>query len=410
MTTPIFHREDYLKKIRPFYRSDLIKVITGIRRAGKSCLMLSIIEELLQNGIPKKDIIHINLDKRGYKNITTPAQLESAIDSLVADDRLKYLFIDEVQNVKDFETVINAYREEGNFSIFITGSNSYLLSGELVTKLTGRYIEIELFTLSFPEYVSMKKFMDIPIGDTSAEFASYLRNGGFPKSLEYSGDDSARQLYLQNVISQILVKDVTPHNKIRHHSVFERLRTFVVNNFGSMISVSSLESHFRTRENLPIKRETVKKYLDILSNAKIVYRCPRFDMKSKQSISGEEKYYLADTGVYFASNTDGRINYGPALENVLFTYLKSKGYEVSVGRIGKFECDFIVRQNDKYAYVQVAMTIAEKSTEDREYRPFMHIRDAYPRYLFTLDPLPLQRDGVRHENIAEFLSRNQNLF
>lgn len=404
----IYQREDYLKKLRPFYKSDLIKVITGIRRAGKSCLLLSIAEELRAQGVPDKDIIYLNLDKRGFKSIKTAEKLEAAIDERVKDDDFKYLFIDEVQNVKDFEEVVNAYREEDNFSVFITGSNSYLLSGELVTKLTGRYVEVELFTLSFSEYQAMKRFLGKPVGELSKEFADYLRNGGFPKALEFE-DEGAKRLYLQSVIDQVLKKDVAKKYKIRHRSVFDRVRTYVINNFGATTSLTGLEEYFRTQEKVPILRETLKRYLDILIDAKILYRCNRFDMKSRKSISGEEKYYLADTGIYFALNTDARINYGPALENVVFTYLKSKGYMVSVGRIGTLECDFIVRRDQDYAYVQVSRTIADKETEDREYRPFERIKDGYPRYLFTLDELLQKRNGVCHENLTEFLSAAKEL-
>ena len=403
MKPALYPREDYLRKLRPFYDSDLIKVITGIRRAGKSCLLLSVMDELRKRNVPEKDIIYLNLDKRGFKGIKTPEQLEEAINARVEDGDFKYLFIDEVQNVADFEVVVNAYREEGNFSVFITGSNSYLLSGELVTKLTGRYVEIELFTLSFPEYLAMKQFLGKPLLDQAQEFALYLQNGGFPKSLEFD-DEAARRLYLQSVVDQILKKDVARKYKIRHRSVFERVRTYVINNFGATMSLTGLEDYFRNREKVAIRRETLKRYLDILIDSKVLYRCMRFDMKSRKSIAGEEKYYLADTGIYFALNVDGRINYGPALENIVYTYFKSKGYEMSVGRIGKLECDFIARRNQDYAYIQVAMTIAEKETEDREYRSLERIFDAYPRYLLTLDTLLQKRSGILHQNLIQFLS------
>jgi len=408
MKQRVYPREDYLRKLRPFYDSDLIKVVTGIRRSGKSCLLLSVIDELRARGVPEKDIVYLNLDKRGFKGVKTPEQLETAIDVHVADGDFKYLFVDEVQNVVDFETVLNAYREEGNFSIFITGSNSYLLSGELVSKLTGRYVEIELFTLSFPEYLAMKRFMNKPVGALQLEFAAFLKDGGFPKALEFD-DESAKRMYLQNVIGQIFKKDVARKTKIRHRSVFERVCAYVVNNFGATTSLTKLAEHFRTHEKVPVLRETLKRYLDVLVAAKILYRCPRFDAKSRRSIAGEEKYYLADLGIYFALNADGRVNYGPALENVVYVYLKSKGYELSVGRIGKLECDFIARRNQDYAYVQVSMSIADKSTEDREYVAFAGIRDAYPRYLFTLDPLLQKRDGVRHENLVQFMCDGREL-
>lgn len=203
-----------MDKIEGFLDSDLIKVITGIRRCGKSCFLLSIIDKLKMQGVSEKDIIHINLDKKGFKNIKTPEQLEQIIDENINDDAFKYLFVDEIQNVEGFETVINAYREEGNFSVFITGSNSYLLSGELATKLTGRYIEIEMFPLNFYEFLEMKKFRGLPIKENNLEeFNEYIRFGGFPKTLEFANNDD-KDLYVKSVIEQIIDKDIVKHRKM----------------------------------------------------------------------------------------------------------------------------------------------------------------------------------------------------
>ena len=212
----IYVRQYYMNKIKGFINSDLIKVITGVRRCGKSCFMISVINELLSNGIKEKDIIQINLDKRGFKNIKTAQQLELAIDERITDEDYKYLFIDEIQNVEGFEDVVNAFREEGNFSIFITGSNSYLLSGELATKLTGRYIEIEMFPLNFYEFIEMKKFRGLPVSESNMEeFNEYIRFGGFPKTLEFKEKDD-KDFYVKNVISQIIDKDIVKHRKIRN--------------------------------------------------------------------------------------------------------------------------------------------------------------------------------------------------
>ena len=405
----IYRREYYLNKIRGFYNSDLIKVITGIRRCGKSYFLLSVIEDLKEKGIPEKDIVYINLDKRGFKNIKTPEQLESVIISSVTDDDFKYIFIDEIQNVNGFEEVINSFREEGNCSIFITGSNSYLLSGELVTKLTGRYIELEMFTLTFYEYLEMKKFIGKSVSENKTEELNrYIRFGGFPKALEFD-DEQDKLLYIKNVIGQIMEKDIVKHKKIRNKSVFEKVKTYIINNFGSTTSLSNILDYFNRVEHVNIKLETLNGYLEILENAKIIYKCSRFDVKSRASLRGEQKYYLADLGIYFAANVDARINYGPVLENILYTYLKSKAYGVSVGRIGKLECDFIARKNTDYYYAQVAMTIMDKTTEDREYEPYRHIRDNYPKYLFTLDNLLQKRDGVVHANLADFISQDKEL-
>ena len=404
----IFMREEYLNKIRGFYHSDIIKVVTGIRRCGKSFFLLSVIKDLKNNGVPESNIININLDKRGFKNIKTADKLEEVIDKYITDDEKKYIFIDEIQNVKGFEEVINAYREEGH-SIFITGSNSYLLSGELMTKLTGRYVEIEMFTLTFYEYLEMKNFMKKDISQNVVEeFTAYIRDGGFPKSLEFDNIDD-RNLYVQSVITQIFEKDISKNKKIRNRVAFEKVQSFVINNFGSTINVSNIVEYL-AKENIAVKENTVHKYIEMLENAKIIYKCPRFDLKSKQSLKTEQKYYLADLSIYYSMNVDGRINYGPVLENILFCYLKSKGYKLSVGKIGNLECDFIVRQNvDDYFYIQVAMTIAEQSTEEREYRPFMQIRDNFPKYLFTTDTLLQKRDGILHLNMIDFIKENKML-
>ncbi len=409
MNGKIYTREYYIDKIRGFYNSDLIKVITGIRRCGKSCFLLSVMEDLKLHGVKEKDILYLNLDKRGYRKIKTPDALEEAIEALITDGDFKYLFIDEVQNVVGFEEVINSFREDGNFSVFITGSNSYLLSGELATKLTGRYIEIEMFTLNFREYLEMKAFFGKEIkANKNEELSEYIRFGGFPKALEFDNPND-KDTYISEVISQILDKDVVKHKKIRNRSVFDKVMTYVINNFGATMSISSIAEYFEKQEHINIRTETLNNYLQILQNAKIIYKCPRFDVKSKKSLRGEQKYYLADLGIYFSRNVDARINYGPVLENIVYTYLSAKNYRISVGRIGKLECDFITRREDEYRYIQVAMTIMSPETEEREYKPFAMIRDNYPKYLLTLDSLMQKRDGVIHKNIVEFISEDKNL-
>ena len=253
MIKKIYARQYYIEKIRGFYNSDLIKVITGIRRCGKSCFLLSVMEDLKARGVPEKDILYLNLDKRGYRKIKTADALESAIDALVTDNDFKYLFIDEVQNVEGFEEVINGFREEGNFSIFITGSNSYLLSGELATKLTGRYIEIEMFTLNFREYLEMKAFLGKQFNANRAEeFNEYIRFGGFPKLLEFD-NIADKETYIADVISQILDKDVVKHRKIRNRLVFDKVMTYVINNFGATTSISNLVEYFEKQEHVKIR-------------------------------------------------------------------------------------------------------------------------------------------------------------
>lgn len=404
----LYRRENYLKKIRGFYHdTGIIKVITGVRRCGKSCLMETAADEIRESGVLKENIIYLNLDKRGYRNIKTPDQLDALIESESTAEGIKYLFIDEIQNVEGFEEVINGYREEEDYSIFITGSNSYLLSGELATKLTGRYLEFELFTLSFEEYLEMKAFMGKDVlPDLTAEFDAYITEGGFPKALQYEGAD--KQAYIQGAIKEIFQKDIKKQAKIRKVSVFETVQRYVINHFGATMSLTNILDDLK-KNGCPIRRETLHRYLTILEDAKIIYPCYRFDLKSRRSVSGEQKYYLADLGFYFAMNTDKRIHYGPALENIVYIYARSKGYDVSVGRIGKLECDFIVERNHiDYAYVQVSMTIMNSiDTENREYRPLESIKDNYPKYLLTRNDLIQHRSGIKHYNIAPFMKENR---
>ena len=313
-----------------------------------------------------------------------------------------------MQNVRGFEGLVNGYRTDGGWSVFVTGSNSYLLSGQLVTKLTGRYLEFEVFTLDFAEYLGMKGMLGKPVdANRDAEFARYLRDGGFPKSVEYDGE-AERRAYVRGVVQEIFEKDIKGANKVRHVSVFNAVRDYLVNNFGATTSLKGLLAHFRDVEKIPIRRETLNRYIQILVDAKVLYRCPRFDMKSRRSLQREEKYYLADLSFYFALNTDQRVNYGPALENVVYHYARTMGYDASVGRIGTLECDFVLRREaEGYSYVQVAMTIADPATEEREFRPFGRIRDGYPRYLLTMDRLLQRRDGVRHENVVDFIAEGR---
>lgn len=405
----LYHRENYLKNIRGFYHeTDLIKVITGIRRCGKSCLMQSIAEELIASGVKEENIIYINLDKRGYKSIKTPDALENVIDSLCVAEGVKYLFIDEIQNVEGFEEVINGYREEDEYSIFITGSNSYLLSGELVTKLTGRYLEFEMFPLTFDEYIGMKKFLKQTVSDnTNEEFEKYIMEGGFPRTLSIPDLKDKRE-YVEGVIKEIFEKDIKKRVKIRKVSVFNKVQTYIINNFGATTSFTNILNDLHNA-GCDIRRETLNRYVQALIDAKIIHKCERFDLKSRRSISGEQKYYLADLGFYFSTNTDNRVNYGPVLENIVYVYCRAKGYSVSVGRIGKLECDFIVRKDFmEYSYIQVAMTILNsRETEDREYRALEMIKDNYPKYVMTTDYLLQNRNGIKHVNILNFMQNGQ---
>ena len=399
----LFKREKYLKKIRPFYYADdIIKVITGVKYSGKSSLMEMIVDEIKESGIEDDNIIYIDLDKRENRKIKTPDQLEALIESKIKKEGLKFLFLDEVQNVTGFEEVLNGFRTDGGFSIFITGSNSYLLSG--------RYLEFEMFTLSFEEYVEMKKFYGKPVNpNLSIELNQYILEGGFPRTVLID-DDSAKRTYVSGVENEIFEKDIKKRNKVRDKATFEVIRNFVINNFGATFSIKSLTEALKKKGNR-VTRATATRYINTLVEAKVLYECDRFDLKSKKALAGEKKYYLGDLSFYFSQNTDNSINFGPVLENIVYIYSRSLDYSVSVGRIGKLECDFILHDRENnYSYVQVAYTIMQsRETEDREYRVLESIRDNYAKYVVTTDYMLQKRNGIKHVNLMEFMT-SESLF
>lgn len=412
MISKIYPREKYLSRIRPFYDSDVVKVITGIRRCGKSSILKSIINELTNNGKGDR-IIYLPLDQRGYKYITTPELLEEKIEESIKDNEQYYLIIDEVQNVKGFEKIVLAYEEEG-YSIFLTGSNSYLLSEEISTKLTGRYLPFETYTLDFNEYIEMKRFFNKEIKDINQEFNDYIICGGFPKSIEFD-DISSKQMYTKNVIEEIFKKDVKTRNRISNVALFERIQSYIINNYTSTFSLTNLYDEL-IKSGVKTKQTTVKNYIELMKKAKLICECNRFDLKSKKSLKREQKYYLSDLSLYFSTNVDNSFNYGPSLENIVYLYLVGNGYEVSVGKIGKLECDFIVRKPDRdYAYIQVAYTLSAGDKElnekikEREYRPFRSIKEGYPRYIISLDMFRDYQEGVHHINAIDLIMGKEKI-
>ena len=408
---PLFKRENYLSKIRPFYHvNDLIKVLTGVRRSGKSSIMSLIAEELREEGVKESNICFLSLDAKGMRNIKTPDQLERLIDESIQAEGTKYLFLDEIQNVRGYEEVVNAYREEGDYSIFITGSNSYFLSGELVTKLTGRYIEFEVYPLNFEEYLEMKDFYHHPLDPNLAlELRNYLQEGGFPETLLLPSLD-AKRAYVKALVDEILKKDIYRRIKIRKCDSFDVVMRYLINNFARPTSKQNILKGLE-EGGFKIKESTLTRYVRALEDAKILYSCQNFDLKSKRSLKGERKYYLSDLSFTFLTDPNNVSAYGPCLENIVYVYARSKGYEAYVGKIGKLECDFVLRGPDlEYSYVQVAYTIlSEPKTMEREYRSLLSINDNYPKYLLTTDFLLQKKDGVKHENLMEFM-RDGRLF
>ena len=254
----------------------------------------------------------------------------------------------------------------------------------------------------------MKRFLGLPVSaNLVEELDRYILEGGFPKALDYP-ELLDKRTYTQSVVEEIFEKDIRQRVKVRDVALFNQVRDYIINNFGATTSLSSIMLNLQKKQGVTLKRETLSRYLQILEDAKIISKCARFDMKSRESLRGEAKYYLADLSFYLALNTDNRINYGPVLENIVYRYAKSKGYKVSVGRIGNLECDFILRNSRlQYAYVQVAMTImSNRDTEDREYRPLEQVRDNYPKFVLTRNDPIQQRNGIIHRNIPEMMSED----
>ena len=402
----LYPREKYLSRIRGFYHEyEIIKVITGVRRCGKSSLMKMIIQELIEQNIPEENIFYFNLDKRPYVSIRKPEQLDELIEKHYRPDTNQYLFIDEVQNVENYENVINSWREEGNLSIFLTGSNSYLLSGELATKLTGRYIEFNVLPLTLDEFVGIKHYFGKEIPTDSQELLNeYIYEGGFPYMVRLDSLADKRT-YAENLIEEIYIKDIQKRIKIRNRSAFDAVMKYIIGNFGATTSITNIVNALK-QNGINIKAETVHRYIEALINAKIIMPCERFDIKSKKTLKAEKKYYLSDLSFYYSMNTDNRINYGPVLENIVYNYAAGMNYKISVGKIGKLECDFILRNESlSYSYVQVAYTIlSSEETENREYRSLESVSgDNYPKYVMTTDKLLQNRNGIHHVNLIDFI-------
>ena len=400
----LYRRENYLSKIRGFYHdTELIKVITGIRRCGKSCLMQTIAEELKEAGVQSENIVYINLDKRGFKSIKTPEQLEEVIDKSCTAEGIKYLFIDEVQNIKNFEPVINAWREDGNISIFLTGSNSYLLSGELATKLTGRYIEVDMYPLTFEEYLNMKQFLNIPLNDDSQELTNFIYEGGFPYALKLRTTEAKKE-YTENLIEEIFQKDIRSRLKIRNRVAFDAIMKYFIANFGAPTNLTNIVKDLNAR-GIKVKIETANKYILALENAKILIRCDRFDMKSRKSLIGDKKYYLSDTSFRYALLGQKNMDYGHIYENIVAIELLRRGYEVYVGVLGDKEVDFIVIKNGYKTYIQVSDDISRETTINREITPLLAIRDAYPKIIIANTKHPdYDIEGIKVIDIANWLA------
>jgi len=341
----LYKRQYYLKKIREFYQDkELIKVLTGIRGCGKTCMMEMIINELRWRGNAAVNLIHIDLDTKEFRNIKNIEKLRIAIKEKMVPSKegTIYLFIDEIQLIDDFETLIETLYKEGRYSIFLSASSSYLLSDSFKQKFEKHYKVFEIFPLSYAEYEGMKDFMGMKKEENPLlEFARFVHDGGLPKVLQCDNAQE-KQKYILAVLEDIFKKDIAKMEKIRHVVYFKQVEEYIIDSFGESISMTRLTDYFRNYVRIPVKRETLERYLELLEKAKLVYRCNRFDIKTEKELQGDQRYYLTDLGFYFARKTDSKIDYSLVMKNIIYMYLRSREYNISTGRIGKKECDFVL--------------------------------------------------------------------
>lgn len=395
-------RELYMSRIRPFIGSDLIKVMTGIRRCGKSVMLKLIQEELAEFGVNPSQFISINFEDMKYSHLQTAQALYDEITKLAAEiDGKVYLFFDEIQEVKDWEKCINSFRVALDCDIYITGSNAKLLSGELATYLGGRYVEFIIYPFSFAEFMELYQTI-APDESVQKCFQTYLLSGGMPYLANIKYADAPSKLYLHDLFNSVQLKDIVKRNNIRDVDLLERILAYVMANVGNTFSATSLAKFFKN-EHRTVAPETILNYIKYCCDAYLFYQVKREDLQGKQILASNEKYYIADHGIreaVFGGNTK-EINL--ILENIVFLELLRRGYEVTVGRIGDREIDFVCNRRGEKLYVQVAYLLAADETITREFEAYNNIRDNFPKYVVSLDEFDMSRNGIKHRNIRDFL-------
>ena len=395
-------REMYMKRIRPFIGTDLIKVMTGIRRCGKSVMLELIKEELLESGISHNQCISINLENLNFSHLQTAKALHDEITKRAAEINGKaYLFLDEIQEVKDWEKCINSLRVSLDCDIYITGSNAKLLSSELSTYLGGRYVEFIIYPFSFAEFLELYHSIspDIPFQEC---FQKYLSFGGMPYLANIRYEDAPSKLYLNDLYNSVQLKDIVKRNKIRDIDLLERIIAYVIANIGTTFSATSL-SKFLKSEKRTVAPETILNYIKYCCDAYLFYQVKREDLQGKQILSSNEKYYIADHGIREAVFGGNMRDINLVLENIVYLELLRREYKVTVGRTGDKEIDFVCEKQGEKLYVQVAYLLASDETVQREFGVYDRIRDNYPKYVVSLDEFNMSRNGIKHLNIRDFL-------
>ena len=398
-------REMYLEQIRPYYDSDIIKVITGVRRCGKSMLLDEIKDELLGQGIASDKIIYLNLEDMDYEYIVNASDLNKEIKSRISDNGKYYIFLDEIQHVKDFEKALASFRATLEVSLFVTGSNSTILSGELATLLTGRTVEFEILPFSFYE---MKQYYELNNLYWSEDlFMNYLKWGGFPLRFDYK-DDEAIHRYLSNLYKSIVSRDIIGKSKSKDKSSFMDISLYILANAGKEFSVDNIVKAYK-KNGKEISKRTVYNYLERMKKAYLIHGVGRYNITGKSALSNREKQYAVDMG--FRTINTNTINYEDTffLENIIYNELLTRGYTVFAGKTFKGEIDFIAIKGGKKCFIQVTYLLASEETIKREFGAYGSITDASPKYVMSLDKIDLSHDGIVHLNIIDFLLRRKDL-
>lgn len=395
-------RELYLAKIRPFYDSDLIKVIVGIRRSGKSTIMNQIIEELKENKITGNQIIYINFEYKEYSFIKNDDDLYEYIKSQIKNDSKYYIFLDEIQNVTNWEKVVNSFKAKEKYSIFITGSNSDLLSGELATHIAGRYVSFKVYPFSFKEVCILKKLDTKNKYELQSYFDDYLKWGGMPQRFEFQ-DEMQIRTYLSDIYDSIVIKDIIERFEIKDLDLFNRIIEYIVTTPSETFSAENLANYFLGKDERGVAKNTLYNYLDYMVKGNLINKCERYDIRGKRILSGKYKYYLTDLGLGMIKNINKKPQMGAYLENIVYNELLIRNYDVSVGNLQNGEVDFIATKDNKVEYYQITYTLANEDIINREFGAFKIIDDNFPKYVISTDNFDMSQDGIIHKNIIDWL-------
>ncbi len=396
-------RPKYMEFIRPYFDTPFVKILTGIRRCGKSTILEMIMNELLDKGIKKENVIYLHLDSFINDDITTGKKLYEFISERIKDEKV-YIFIDEVQEATGWEKAINSLMVDYDVDIYVTGSNSKLLSSEISTYLTGRYISIPVYTLSYEEYLSFKKETKQFIQEKDY-IKEYIEYGGFPSIALQSFSRNEAYTVVKDIYNSVILTDIVKRNSIRKVDLFERVVKFIFENIGKTFSASSITAFFKSEERI-IDKETLYNYISYLEKAYIIYRANRYDIQGKEVLKTQEKYYLSDQSLKYSMLSFNSKMIASVLENIVFLELRRRNYDVYIGKFKTKEIDFVATKNSKKIYVQVCRNLPEDS--DREIQNLKEIEDNYPKYIVTLDKYDSGNiDGIEIVYLEDFLLKNE---